>query len=64
MSCPICQKKTDPTYGLFCSRRCADVDLGRWLNGTYAVASSDPEDLENAAEALARTPSSESHGPH
>ncbi|GHE98902.1 DNA gyrase inhibitor YacG [Aliiroseovarius zhejiangensis] len=64
MSCPICQKKTDPTYRPFCSRRCADVDLGRWLNGSYAVASSDPEDLEDAAEALARTPPSESHGPH
>lgn len=52
MSCPICAKDTDQKYRPFCSRRCADVDLGRWLNGSYAVPSQDPEDLETAAEAL------------
>jgi len=24
-------------YRPFCSRRCADIDLGRWLGGTYAI---------------------------
>ena len=48
MSCPICAKDTDQKYRPFCSRRCADVDLGRWLNGSYAVPSQDPEDLEAA----------------
>ena len=28
MSCPICARETDPKYRPFCSRRCADVDLG------------------------------------
>jgi endogenous inhibitor of DNA gyrase (YacG/DUF329 family) len=37
MSCPICQKATDPKYRPFCSRRCADIDLGRWLKGGYAI---------------------------
>lgn len=37
MSCPICQKKADEKYRPFCCRRCADVDLGRWLNGSYAM---------------------------
>jgi endogenous inhibitor of DNA gyrase (YacG/DUF329 family) len=37
MSCPVCQKKTEATYRPFCSKRCADVDLGRWFNGSYAV---------------------------
>lgn len=37
MTCPICQKPADPKYRPFCSRRCADVDLARWLNGSYAV---------------------------
>ncbi len=64
MSCPVCDKKTDPTYRPFCSRRCADVDLGRWLSGSYAVPSEDPEDLEEAADALSRARPSESHGPH
>ena len=33
MSCPICGKETDRQYRPFCSRHCADVDLGRWLTG-------------------------------
>lgn len=37
MSCPICQKPTDPAYRPFCSRRCADVDLARWLREDYRV---------------------------
>jgi uncharacterized protein len=37
MSCPICHKPADPAYRPFCSRRCADVDLGRWLTGSYVV---------------------------
>jgi uncharacterized protein len=37
MSCPICRKPPDPKYRPFCSRRCADVDLGRWLTGSYVI---------------------------
>ena len=37
MTCPICQRPADPKYRPFCSRRCADVDLGRWLTGSYAI---------------------------
>lgn len=37
MACPICQKPTDPAYRPFCSRRCADVDLAKWLGGGYAI---------------------------
>lgn len=53
MSCPICGKPVLATYRPFCSRRCADVDLARWLTGAYAVPSEDPDDIEAAAEALA-----------
>jgi uncharacterized protein len=35
--CPICRKPMDQAYRPFCSKRCADIDLGRWFNGTYAV---------------------------
>ena len=56
MSCPICQKATVAAYRPFCSRRCADVDLARWLTGSYAIAADDPEDLEAAAQALLREP--------
>lgn len=52
MSCPICQKPTDPAYRPFCSKRCADVDLGRWLKGSYAVPSQRPEDADEAQDML------------
>lgn len=50
-SCPICGKPGAAKYRPFCSRRCADIDLGRWLKGSYVipgqpldeVASSDDE---------------------
>jgi endogenous inhibitor of DNA gyrase (YacG/DUF329 family) len=35
--CPICGKPTVAEYRPFCSRRCANIDLGRWLGGRYAV---------------------------
>jgi len=37
MSCPICEKKTDHSYRPFCSKRCADIDLGRWMTESYAL---------------------------
>lgn len=37
MSCPICARPTETDYKPFCSRRCAAVDLQRWLTGRYAV---------------------------
>ncbi len=54
MACPICSKETVQDYRPFCSRRCADVDLARWLNESYTVPSNDPEDVERAAEEAAR----------
>ncbi len=35
--CPICGKTTDLQYKPFCSKRCADVDLNRWLSGVYRI---------------------------
>lgn len=44
--CPICGKPADPKYKPFCSTRCADVDLHRWLSESYrAPAVEDPEGL-------------------
>ncbi|SFD91398.1 DNA gyrase inhibitor YacG [Roseivivax sediminis] len=54
MSCPICSKPTDPEVRPFCSKRCADLDLAKWLNGSYAVPSTDPEDTEEALDQAAR----------
>ena len=35
--CPICSKPSDVKLTPFCSKRCADVDLSRWLKGSYAI---------------------------
>lgn len=37
MSCPICGKAADAKYRPFCSARCADVDLARWLREDYTI---------------------------
>ncbi|GHG93797.1 DNA gyrase inhibitor YacG [Pseudodonghicola xiamenensis] len=50
MSCPICKRETDPQYRPFCSKRCADIDLGNWLKGSYSIPSDSPEDIEKAEE--------------
>jgi endogenous inhibitor of DNA gyrase (YacG/DUF329 family) len=42
--CPICRKPATPDYRPFCSRRCANVDLQRWMSGTYAIPASDDDD--------------------
>ena len=47
--CPICHKiYTDNQYAPFCSKRCADVDLGRWFSESYSVPSEDLDDTEIA----------------
>jgi len=43
--CAICGKPQDVKFKPFCSKRCADIDLSRWLKGVYAVAAEeDPDD--------------------
>ncbi len=46
--CPICAKPAVDRFRPFCSRRCADVDLNRWLSGVYAVPAveAEAEDIE------------------
>jgi len=42
MKCPICKQEfTDMKYRPFCSKRCADVDLGNWLVEKYVVEGSE-----------------------
>jgi endogenous inhibitor of DNA gyrase (YacG/DUF329 family) len=41
--CPICGRPTELKYRPFCSHRCADVDLSRWLRGAYAI----PDEAED-----------------
>jgi len=53
MPCPICKRETVEQFRPFCSKRCADVDLGKWLSGAYAIASDDPEDAEDILRGIA-----------
>jgi uncharacterized protein len=46
VTCPVCAKDSDPKYRPFCSRRCADIDLGRWLNESYRVPAEPPDEDE------------------
>lgn len=55
--CSICGNPVAPQYRPFCSRRCADVDLSRWLCGVYAIPTADAdadEDGEDVAQAQPR----------
>jgi len=45
--CPICGKPSVEASRPFCSERCRDVDLNRWLSGSYAIPVR-PEDEEDA----------------
>ena len=50
--CPLCGKQTEQAFRPFCSKRCADIDLNRWLKGVYAVPvkEEEDEDGERAAD--------------
>ena len=52
MTCPICKGDTVPDFRPFCSKRCGDLDLAKWLTGSYAVPSNDPEDINAALEEI------------
>jgi len=58
--CPICGAPADMAYRPFCSRRCADVDLSRWLRGAYAIPGGQPEADEDGDDAQAARRSTDS----
>lgn len=52
MKCPICKKDVeDMKYRPFCSKRCADIDLGNWFNEKYSFAAQEiDDDIEQSDE--------------
>lgn len=42
--CPVCGKARVERFRPFCSRRCQQVDLHRWLGGTYRIQMDDPDE--------------------
>jgi uncharacterized protein len=58
MICPICSRPEVHAFRPFCSRRCADIDLGRWLSDTYRI----PDSAE--AETDEKSGGPKGGGPH
>lgn len=55
--CPVCESRpSDPKFRPFCSKRCADVDLSRWLKGGYAIPG---RPADQADESVPNTPGEE-----
>lgn len=60
--CPICRKKfeTAESDGMpFCSRRCKEIDLGRWLGERYAFPTSRTDDEEGEGDSAEEPPADE-----
>ncbi len=52
-SCPICGTASIKKYAPFCSVKCADRDLAKWLGGNYAIpAADDDEDTLDEIEQI------------
>lgn len=49
-ACPICGKPAVAAYRPFCSRRCADVDLGRWLTEGYRIPAETGDEAEDPVQ--------------
>ena len=63
--CPICQKPAAEKIRPFCSKRCADIDLGRWLKEGYRVPVVDEEEAwEEEAERQVREDDAPSESRH
>ena len=51
MKCPICKKLSDPAFKPFCSDRCKQVDLHRWMEGVYRIPTEEKDgDVEKVDE--------------
>jgi len=50
LNCPICRAPAMQRYKPFCSKRCADIDLGRWITGAYVIPGNKETDTEEGAE--------------
>lgn len=49
--CPICGKPSSQANHPFCSPRCQDIDLNRWLSGSYVIPARDDEDETKVPDA-------------
>lgn len=61
--CPICGKPAVHAVRPFCSARCADIDLGRWVSGAYVIAGGQTDADEDGDEGFAREAGLSDRGP-
>ena len=54
--CPVCRAPTARDYAPFCSRRCAEQDLARWLGGEYRIETDEAPSAEDIEAAFFRPP--------
>ena len=47
--CPICKAEAAALYMPFCSKRCADIDLGKWFTNSYAIPGAIADDEADTA---------------
>ncbi len=47
--CPMCGKRGTQKYRPFCSKRCADLDLSKWLNESYKIPDNKDDELDDEA---------------
>ena len=48
--CPVCGKPAAEKFRPFCCKRCADVDLNRWLSGVYSVPAVEEDEVGDEGE--------------
>lgn len=59
--CPTCRKPTVKEHRPFCSKRCADIDLARWLGGTFVIAGAPRDEADDSAGAEGGLAQEEGH---
>jgi endogenous inhibitor of DNA gyrase (YacG/DUF329 family) len=51
--CDICGKRpVEAAFQPFCSKRCADVDLSRWLKGSYAIPGAPSDQADEVPDTI------------
>ena len=63
-ACPVCGRPRVAKYSPFCSSRCAQRDLGRWLKGSYRIPTAEESgdmdgDMEDDSDAAHEIPDQE-----
>jgi len=48
--CPICGRPSQPSERPFCSKRCAMIDLNRWLGGNYRIPTEEPPESSDTEQ--------------